>query len=176
MKVNLNANAQLEQWADMVRATPIGQRVKAPWSAAMLADDEQSAAVALIHQGVIGASVRMESGGKGSDQVRLYLGRGNVGNPFFRLLGGWSFFGLMVAWLVAALWLASLDSEVANIAGLVLSAIALAYFGVHGMAHYKWAELFCSFGRLGEQTKLGSCAIGAAMALGAIVEFGGRVF
>lgn len=171
--MDVNANSQLDQWADMVRGMPLGKQIKAPWSGVMLEDRHQAAAVALIKHGVIGASVVF---GKKGEKLRLYLGRDRVRNPFFRLLGGWTFCALMVLWLASALYLASMRTGWADHTGLVISAVALIYFGTHGLAHYRWAELFQSFGRLGEQTKLGSCAFGAALAFGAVFEFFGRVF
>ena len=170
--MEVNANAQLDQWADMVRGLPVGKQIKAPWSGAMLSDEDQAAVVALIDQGVIGAAVVMNKDG---EKLRLYLGRDRVCKAFFRLLGGWSFCALMVMWFGAALYLASMKTDWADITGLAVSVLALMYFGMHGLAHFQWAELFLHLRRRGEQTKLGSCALGASIAFGAVIEFVGRV-
>jgi hypothetical protein len=170
--MEVNANAQLAQWADMVRGLPVGKPIKAPWSDAVLGDEDQAAVVALIDQGVIGAAVVMKKDG---EKLRLYLGRNHHCSSFFRLLNGWSFCALMALWFALALYLASMKFFWADMVGLVVSVIALAYFGMHGFVHFQWAELFLHLRRLGEQTRLGSCALGASIALGAVFEFAGRV-
>ena len=170
--MEVNANAQLSEWADMVRGLPMGKPIKAPWSDAVLGDEDQAAVVALIDQGVIGASVVMK---KDSEKLRLYLGRNHRCSSFFRLLNGWSFCALMAIWFALALYLASMKVLWADMTGLAVSVVALAYFGMHGLAHFQWAELFLHLRRMGEQTKLGSCALGASIALGTVIEFAGRV-
>lgn len=69
--MEVNANAQLSAWADMVRGLPVGKPIKAPWNDVVLGDEDQAAVVALIDQGVIGAAVVMK---KDSEKLRLYLG------------------------------------------------------------------------------------------------------
>lgn len=165
-----SANHLLDEFAARAYKAQQGMKIAAPWTDARLDDESQAAAVALIHHGIIGAS---EAGG---GKVKLWLGRNRVGNPFFRLYSGWVFYIAMLTWMFATIWLGRRHDGLGDVTGLVLSAAALAYFGVHAHAHWRFAQLWLHLGRLGEQTKLGACVMGAVLAAGALYEFIGRVF
>lgn len=154
-----DGNQSLDEFLQLIKSTPCGETVKAPWGSMPMGDDNQAAAAALIQFGVIGMS---ERGG-------LYKGRDNAGKPFSRLIHGWLLYPLVLAYLMTLSLVAKNHSDFATWGGLALSVVVFVYSANHFTHAARHAQLYIAgLGRMGEVARLGSLALAFFASAGAM--------
>ncbi|HHM5822271.1 TPA: hypothetical protein ACRL4E_001931 [Pseudomonas aeruginosa] len=167
----MNANAVLDNFAYKVRSTPQGTSLANPWNGILLNDDAQAAAAALIDIGAIGLF-----GTEG--KYKLYAFRSLAGYPFARVLSGAVMYIFSIFFLsaVAALGWAGKGSGVgaANLGGIVLSVLGMAYFGLHAANTCPNSWLLKGIGT-GQLMRMGSSFLAVATAVPALIAFVHRV-
>lgn len=165
-----NGNHLLDEFLAKVQNTPLGEKISVPWSNFPMDDSVQAEAAALIKFGIIGLGI------KPSGKMNLYLGRGNVGNPFYRLLSGWLLYVLLTGYLAALVQFYGRDTVAFSVSGAVFSALGFLYFWPHFRAAWRYSMLLNGgLSRGGELTRLGVLTIGAMVSAGAVLGFIGRI-